>query len=134
MCSNELSIDDVLLERTWERPPKSLGSIFDTPVLQDIIASMSNEEVREALRHRAVEGQFVTASKSCFVGFKTRQVFLAKVAEHRLRASGGPPPSDPDVIFNQILDRLKSPFVKALEAQGWTIEDLSRQVRRRRSI
>eukprot|EP00928_Gymnodinium_smaydae_P039201 TRINITY_DN26822_c0_g1_i1.p1 TRINITY_DN26822_c0_g1~~TRINITY_DN26822_c0_g1_i1.p1 ORF type:complete len:249 (-),score=34.83 TRINITY_DN26822_c0_g1_i1:320-1066(-) len=134
MFSNEPSVDDVVRERIWESPPRSTSSILDASLLRDIIASLSNKEVREAMRPLTVGCLHVTVSNGLFVGFKTRQVFLAKVAEHRLRASGGPPPSDPDVIFNMILDRLKSPSLKALEAQGWTIEDPSRRMRRSRSI
>eukprot|EP00928_Gymnodinium_smaydae_P033241 TRINITY_DN2385_c0_g1_i7.p1 TRINITY_DN2385_c0_g1~~TRINITY_DN2385_c0_g1_i7.p1 ORF type:complete len:266 (+),score=36.33 TRINITY_DN2385_c0_g1_i7:175-972(+) len=150
-CSEEPSIDDLLKERVWELPLKTNGSIFGALCLQELLEGISNEEIREALC--CGKGEFVTSSSQtkrewfdttgsdsgmmperCHVGIETRQMLFAKVAELRLRASGGPPPSDPMVIFKRFLDRFKSPEVLALEADGWTIEDDSMRIRRRRSI
>eukprot|EP00928_Gymnodinium_smaydae_P093092 TRINITY_DN7710_c0_g2_i2.p1 TRINITY_DN7710_c0_g2~~TRINITY_DN7710_c0_g2_i2.p1 ORF type:complete len:293 (-),score=23.73 TRINITY_DN7710_c0_g2_i2:195-1043(-) len=108
VCDFDANVEDVLRERVWDVPPKSSGSIFDALFFQEMFERISNDEIREAFRHRTVEAPWPsepicvplvpTGSDKCFVGFKTRQIFLAKVAEHRLRAAGGPPPSDPDWI------------------------------------
>eukprot|EP00928_Gymnodinium_smaydae_P093133 TRINITY_DN7715_c0_g2_i1.p1 TRINITY_DN7715_c0_g2~~TRINITY_DN7715_c0_g2_i1.p1 ORF type:complete len:275 (-),score=31.31 TRINITY_DN7715_c0_g2_i1:236-1021(-) len=110
MCYNsEHSLEYMFQHRLWEDSPRNRGSIFDSLSLQDLLSGISNDMLRQAfcgrmLDRHATHGN-APSSGMRGVGFATRQALLAKVAELRLRASGGPPPSDPYVIFDSFLRR-----------------------------
>eukprot|EP00928_Gymnodinium_smaydae_P093418 TRINITY_DN7758_c0_g2_i1.p1 TRINITY_DN7758_c0_g2~~TRINITY_DN7758_c0_g2_i1.p1 ORF type:complete len:267 (+),score=37.18 TRINITY_DN7758_c0_g2_i1:56-856(+) len=132
MCYDaQLSLDYMFQHSLWEKSPTSPRSIFDSLSLHDLLASMTDDMLRQAFRGKLLERNSHSSSETdsgfrC-VGFATRQALLAKVAELKLRASGGPPPSDPFVIFDNFLKKTSGSLqeTSADESEEWTwiVED-----------
>eukprot|EP00928_Gymnodinium_smaydae_P093415 TRINITY_DN7758_c0_g1_i2.p1 TRINITY_DN7758_c0_g1~~TRINITY_DN7758_c0_g1_i2.p1 ORF type:complete len:202 (+),score=36.75 TRINITY_DN7758_c0_g1_i2:246-851(+) len=134
----EHSLDDMSQQRLWEKSPRSFRGVFDAVALQDLLASMSDNMLQQAFHGKAMEPSAkrvdMPSLGSTCVGLATRQALLTKVSELRLRASGGPPPSDPFVIFDNFLKRtglVKEPDTD--DDDVWFIED-GRPPRRRHSF
>eukprot|EP00928_Gymnodinium_smaydae_P036148 TRINITY_DN25304_c0_g1_i2.p1 TRINITY_DN25304_c0_g1~~TRINITY_DN25304_c0_g1_i2.p1 ORF type:complete len:287 (+),score=44.32 TRINITY_DN25304_c0_g1_i2:62-862(+) len=131
MCNNaELSVDDVVDQRLWAAPCAELGSIFDALSLRGLLEGMSNEMIRHAFGFKDpewAENKTVTSPLTCSVGFRTRQALLAKVAELRLRACDGPPPSDPFIVFDKLMGNFEVPTsVDVIDGgleEGWRFAD-----------
>eukprot|EP00928_Gymnodinium_smaydae_P093416 TRINITY_DN7758_c0_g1_i3.p1 TRINITY_DN7758_c0_g1~~TRINITY_DN7758_c0_g1_i3.p1 ORF type:complete len:270 (+),score=28.38 TRINITY_DN7758_c0_g1_i3:19-828(+) len=105
----EHSLDYMFQQRHWETSPRSFGGIFDAVALQGLLASMSDDMLQQACHDTMIEHSTKRVDMPSLgitrVGFITRQALWAKVFELRLRASGGPPPSDPFVTFDNFLKK-----------------------------
>eukprot|EP00928_Gymnodinium_smaydae_P093132 TRINITY_DN7715_c0_g1_i4.p1 TRINITY_DN7715_c0_g1~~TRINITY_DN7715_c0_g1_i4.p1 ORF type:complete len:280 (-),score=36.32 TRINITY_DN7715_c0_g1_i4:338-1123(-) len=125
MCYGaEHSLEYMFEHRLWESSPRDRGSIFDALSLQDLLENISDDMLRQAFRGSMMD-RHANHGNAPFsgrrgVGFATRQALLAKVAELRLRACGGPPPSDPFVIFDNFLRKSGSlEEANADESEEW---------------
>eukprot|EP00928_Gymnodinium_smaydae_P044419 TRINITY_DN2962_c1_g1_i4.p1 TRINITY_DN2962_c1_g1~~TRINITY_DN2962_c1_g1_i4.p1 ORF type:complete len:250 (-),score=18.39 TRINITY_DN2962_c1_g1_i4:267-1016(-) len=123
-CGAELSLEYMFQERLWEHSPRNRGNVFDALSLQNLLANITNDMIRQSFRSRMIERHAncddLPSLGLCRIGFATRQALLAKVAELRVRACGGPPPSDhPFVIFDNILRRRRNDE----DEEEWIIVD-----------
>eukprot|EP00928_Gymnodinium_smaydae_P018416 TRINITY_DN17009_c0_g2_i1.p1 TRINITY_DN17009_c0_g2~~TRINITY_DN17009_c0_g2_i1.p1 ORF type:complete len:258 (+),score=44.10 TRINITY_DN17009_c0_g2_i1:45-818(+) len=129
------SVEDVVESKSWEHEECQIDGIFSVPCVQSVIATMDNEELRSCFT--LPEGTSEGDKEDCarYVGFNTRARVLATLAEARLRASNGPPPSDPMAVFELKMQRMNmASTARTDEDDEFDISSPSRPFRRLRSI